>query len=122
MRLASEIIKNEACKAGFNPDDYYAKISKFIEDQKAFILRNMDTILLVKLIGGKNAELHLFTEDSPIIIAKSIKKFWADLIKADIKTVYGQAENDQIVKLMKVVRAPIEDSDRSPYNWKANIG
>ena len=66
MKLTSEIIKNEACKAGFNPDEYYGKISKFIEDRKAFILRNMNTILLVKLIGGSNAELHLFTEDSPI--------------------------------------------------------
>lgn len=121
MKLASEIIKNEASKAGFNPDEYYQKISKFIEDRKAFILRNSNTILLVKLIDKNVGELHIFTEDSPIMIAKSIKKFWADLIKANIKTVYGQAENDKIVKLMKVIRAPIEDSDRAPYNWKANI-
>ena len=121
MKLFSELVEKEAIKFGMDPVKTSKTLSKFIEDRTAFVLRNLDTVLLVKTIDKNNAELHLFSEDSPIIVAKSIKKFWKELALANIKTVYGLADNDQIVKLMKAVHLPIEDSDRPQYNWKLNI-
>ena len=56
MKLTSEIIKNEACKAGFNPDEYYEKISKFIEDRKGHDFRYALASHKLNNLGFKNED------------------------------------------------------------------
>lgn len=121
MKTVSEIILNEFSKAGLDPQENFRKIIQFVKDGKAFFMRKADTVLLVKMIDTNVGELHIFTQDSPIMIARAVKQFWQDLVKLGIHTVYGKAENEQIVKLMKIVRAPIIDSDKEQYTWRAEI-
>jgi len=53
-------------------------------------------------------------------LSKSLMQFWEEIQKHDdIQIVYGQADEPNILKLMKLVGWPIEDSDNPKYKWMA---
>jgi hypothetical protein len=53
-----------------------------------------------------------------MMLSKSLLGFKKKLEESDIQTVYGKADNPQIVNLMKKLGFRVEDSDLSQYNWK----
>ena len=115
----TEIIKADAIERNIDPNTLLASLRKHLEAGVAVMLQKNDSVLVLKEFEGHAMELHLFTEDAPLTLARSIKYF-VDKIKAsDIEAVYGKADNDEIIEMLRRLGVPVEDSDRPEFNWMA---
>jgi hypothetical protein len=97
-------------------------IHGYLSNRNASILQHGDTVLVVIKIDPYDVEVHLYTQDKPMAIVKSVKHFMEEIKASHIKRVYGKADNQNIVSLMKTVGVKIRNSDRPQYNWMALTG
>lgn len=118
---ASDIIKADAVKRQVDPDKALKTIGGLVKSKAAVLMQENDSVLLVRKINPTSAEIHLFTQDSPTKLAKSVIGFVRKGRGLGIKTVYGKADNQQIVELMKRIGINVQASDLPQYNWKADI-
>jgi hypothetical protein len=118
---ASEIIKADAVKRKIDPDKALRTVSAMVSAKSAVLMQENDSVLLVRKINPTSAEIHLFTEDNPRTLAKAVIGFVRRGKTLGIKTVYGKADNQGIVELMKRVGLNVQASDLPQYNWKAQI-
>jgi hypothetical protein len=118
---ASEIIKADAVKNKVDPDKALRAISDLIKRKSAILMQENNSVLLVQKSNDTSAQLHLFTLDSPVVLAKSILKFVKRSKELGIKTWYGKADNEKIIELMRRIGLNIQKSDLPQYNWKAQI-
>jgi hypothetical protein len=118
---ASEIIKADAFKRKIDPNKALRSVSALVKDKSAVLMQESDSVLLVRKVNPTAAEIHLFTEDNPRALAKAVIGFVKKGKALGIKTVYGKADNEGIVGLMKRVGLNVQASDLPQYNWKAQI-
>jgi hypothetical protein len=118
---ASEIIKADAVKRKIDPDKALRNVSAMVSAKSAVLMQESDSVLLVRKINPTSAEIHLFTEDNPRTLAKAVIGFVRRGKALGIKTVYGKADNEGIVELMKRVGLDVQASNLPKYNWMANI-
>lgn len=118
---ASDIIKADAVKRKIDPDKALRTVSALVKVKSAILMQENDSVLLVRKLNPTSAEIHLFTEDRPKTLARAVIGFVKRGKDLGIKTVYGKADNEAIVNLMKKVGMKVEASDLPQYNWKANI-
>lgn len=117
----TQIIRADAAQRGMNPDILLKSLRQHLQTKVAVMLKKNNSVLILKELGDHTMELHLFTEDSPLTLARSIKYF-VDKIKAsDIEAVYGKADNPEIVEMLRRLGVPVEQSDRSQFNWMARV-
>ena len=117
----SEIITADAQKHGADPKQALASVKK-MADKGSLIIQKNDSLLMIIPIAPHQVELHLITNDKPMILSKSLMQFLDELKNnQDIEIAYGKADNLQIIKLMKLVGWPVEDSDNLEYNWMVKI-
>jgi len=117
----SEIIKADAVERGLDPDRVLRNILILLRNKDAIMLQKNNSILIVQKLRGNNATLHLFTEDSPLALAKAITYFMETIKASDLRAVYGKADNDEIVSLMRRIGVPVKESDQAAFNWMAFI-
>jgi hypothetical protein len=118
---ASEIIKADAVRRKVDPDKAMQTIGALVKTKSAVLMQENKSVLLVRKLNDTSAEIHLFTQDSPTALAKSVIGFIRKGRGLGIKTVYGKADNEQILELLKRVGVKVETSDLPQYNWKAQI-
>jgi len=118
---ASEIIIADSVKRNIDPQKTLLSIREMTANNSAVLLQENNSVLLVRKVDPTSAEIHLFTEDTPLTLAKSVIGFIKRGKQLGIQTVYGKADNQGIVELMKRVGLNVEPSDLPQYNWKANI-
>jgi hypothetical protein len=54
-------------------------------------------------------------------MVQSLKVFIKKIKQSDIKAVYGKADSPQIVRLLKSIGVPVEDSNIPKFNWMARV-
>jgi hypothetical protein len=118
---SDEIILQDAEMAGVNGQQLLQGIKKQLASGEATALRSGNSVLILQRIGEGQAELHLFTADNGVGVAKAVKDFIEKIRKSDIKTVYGKADNEQILKLLGMFGVNVTDSDLPEYNWRAEV-
>jgi hypothetical protein len=117
----SEIIRADAIERKLDPDFVLRNIDVLLRNKDAIMLQKNDSILIVQKLQGNNATLHLFTEDSPLALAKAITYFMQVIKESDLRAVYGKTDNDEIVSLMRRIGVPVAESDKPGYNWMAFV-
>ena len=117
----AEIITADAQQRGIDPQKVLGAIQKVLENKSGRILYTKNTVLFVRMISDQNGELHLFTEDSPIVIARAVPKFWDALKSMGVRRVYGEADNQEIIQLLQRLGANVQTSDIEGYNWMAEV-
>lgn len=118
---ADEIILQEAQEAGVNGRALLQGIKKDLAAGNSQVLRAGNSVLVLKRIGNGAALLHLFTTDNGIGVARAVQDFIQKIRQSDIKVVYGQAENQQILKLLGMLGVNVQESDLPEYNWRAEV-
>ena len=118
---ASEIIKADAVKRKIDPDKALRTVSALVKAKSAVLMQESDSVVIIRKISPTSAETHLFTEDSPRTLAKAIITFVKRCKALGIKTLYGKADNQGIIELMKRVGLNVQASNLPKYNWMANI-
>ena len=117
----TEIITADAQRNGVDPRLVLGSIKPDLVSKKATLIQSGDSVLVVKMISKGIAELHLFTVEPIRTLIESIKEFISQIKQSGIKTVYGNADNEMILKILESAGVPVMESDREGYNWKADV-
>lgn len=116
-----EIILQNAQEAGVDGQQLLQGMKKLLASGEAIALRSGNSVLILKRIDEGKAVLHLFTADNGIGVARAVKDFIDKIRQSDIKEVYGQADNPEILRLLKMLGVEIMESDIPEYNWRAEV-
>jgi len=124
----TEIINAEFQKLGKDSGEFLKKLSAALRKKLAIIMQEENTILILIALGDGNVELHLFTTDSPIKVAKALSRFVDKIRKSDLKAVYGPKENvpnsnklKQTLTMLKTLGVDVLPSDNPKYEWMAKV-
>jgi len=121
----SDIIKADSQKKGTDPTRTMVSIQYLLTHKLGFLLHKGNSVLLLAKISDNEYEVHLFTEDSPLELAKSMISMFHDIEKLKIKAIYGKADNPQIINLLKQLAqregTEIQNSDKPSFNWMMRI-
>jgi len=118
----SEIILNdkESMKAG--ADKVLAAVMKIVQEKAGILLQQNDSVLLLVNLGKKNSELHLYTLDPPMKLARSLKYFIDKIKASDLKRVYGTVAFDApILRMLRDFGINVQESDNPQYQWMADV-
>jgi NhaP-type Na+/H+ and K+/H+ antiporter len=124
----TEIINAEFQKLGKDPSKFLRALNIALNKKLAIIMQENDTVLLLIATNDDNAELHLFTQDSPIKLAKALSRFVDKIRKSDLKAVYGPKEDvpnsnrlQQTLTMLKTLGVDVQPSDNPKYEWMAKV-
>ena len=93
------------------------------DEGKLFILQENNTIVVLVSIGDSVAETHLYSIDTPIVMARSMKTMLDELKRSHINRIYSNVDEDtpKIVALMQRFGTDIQESDNPEYVWMADV-
>lgn len=115
----TEIIRQDAIREDYDADIVLRKMSKLLSAKGALLLQSNNSLLLLIGLPDNDAELHLYTADSPLTLAKSLKEFVQKIRDSEVETVYGSAEIPQTLELLKRLGVDVQPSDKEGYYWMA---
>jgi len=113
----SEIIRKDSEKRGIDVDTVLQGVNALIQGNAAILLQENNSIALLHNLGDNRVDVHFFTVDSPVTMASSIARIFTKIQDSEIEKVYGKADNEQIIRLMRSVGVNTQDSDLPEYNW-----
>ena len=117
----SEIIMADAKRQGVDPKVILDTCAKLIKAKLATIIQDNNSVLLLTFIDRQDVELHLFTADPPLTLAKSLMGFIRTIKESDLRRVYGKADNSGILEMLKRIGVNIMESDKPQFNWMAEV-
>lgn len=117
----SQIITQDTQRRGSNADEMLRKVNKLVQSKAAILLQQNDTVLLIIGIAKGVAELHLFTADQPLSLTKAMKVFWKKIKDSDLKRVYTDITNPQVLEMAKRTGWNIQKSNTPIYNAMAVV-
>jgi hypothetical protein len=94
------------------------------DEGRLFTLQENNTIIVLISIANEVAEVHLFSVDEPLIMARSIKVMLEELNRSHLKRIYGRVDNEDTPKFLALMQGfgmQVEESDNPEYVWMANI-
>lgn len=115
----TEIVRQDAIREDYDADIVLRKMSKLLSAKGALLLQSNNSLLLLIGLPDNDAELHLYTADSPLTLAKSLKEFVQKIRDSEVETVYGSAEIPQTLELLKRLGVDVQPSDKEGYYWMA---
>jgi hypothetical protein len=119
---ASQIIMNDPHAKAAGAEQVVMAINKLVEEGKAILVRQNNSVIVLVSIGDGEVEIHLYTVDPPHRLASAMKYFHDELVKSGIHTVYGTEMPDkQLIKMMLAVGIPVDKSDKPDYYWMAPV-
>jgi hypothetical protein len=100
--------------------EYFGKANN---EGRLFILQENNTIVVLVSIGEGIVEAHLYSVDTPIVMARSMKIMLDELKRSHLKRMYSNVDEDtpKILALMKRFGTDIQESDNPRYVWMADI-
>jgi hypothetical protein len=117
----SQILTQEAQSQGQDPQRVLKSAVDQVNSGHTVIIQENDSLLFITRLGDGRAMLHLSTIDAPLTLAKSVKGFLHKLKSSELKTVYGDTNNQQILGLMKRVGWHVQKSNLPKFTWMAVV-
>jgi hypothetical protein len=121
----SEIIKEDAIKRGLDPTRALVTIQYILTHKLGFLLNKNKTVFLFIKLSPNQYECHIATKDTPLGLTSAMISIFKDLKKMKVEKMYGDADNDHIISLMKKIvkreGGEIGISDRKDYNWMIEL-
>ena len=78
-------------------------------------------VFVVIYLKPSEVVLHLFSIESIYKTKKCIEKFSVRLVSSGINIVYGYASNKSLMRLLYLMKVPLEKSHNKIYDWKVNV-
>jgi hypothetical protein len=117
----SQILTQDAQKQGANPQQVLQSAVAQVNSGHTVMMQENNSVLFVTRLGNGRAMVHLSTVDSPLALAKSLGGFLTKLKSSEIKTIYGDTNNQQLLKLMGRVGFHVEKSNLPKFTWMARL-
>lgn len=117
----SEIITQVAQQHGVNPKGLATGIYNSLKTKNTLLLQKNDSLMVVIMFKPKLAEIHLFTVEKGLALAKSLKEFMHELKnEKNINKVYVKVDNDKIIPFSKSIGVNFEKSDLPQFQFMAD--
>jgi len=117
----SEIISADAQQHGVDPNQLLHFVHQRLQEGKSSIISAGSSILLITHLAHGAVECHLYTQDNPTALRTSLSKFMDTMRQAQVKRVYGKADNPGILQLLRLIGLDVQHSDLPRFNWMANL-
>jgi hypothetical protein len=117
----TEIIREDSLSRNIDPDKTLKNIAYMVKNGNATLIQHGDTVLFLLRFSPKAVELHLFTKDSPLGLISAVRKFVETIRKTNLEAVYGRADNEGILALLRRAGVNVEKSNMPQYNWMAKV-
>lgn len=121
----TEIIRQSIKNDGNDPEPDLQALVLAKKHDALRILQENNTVLVLLKIGQGDVEMHLYSVDKPLSMAKSLIHFIKKIRSTDIKTVYGTQDSlgrlDQTLKLLQGMNVEVLPSDKPKYQWMAKV-
>lgn len=117
----SQIITADAERNGVDPRRVLSYVAKIVQSGQGTVTQAGNSILLITSIGDGAVELHLYTVDTPLALAKNLRHFIDVIKQSKARRVYGKSDNQGILEMLRRLGVNVEESDMGQYNWMANV-
>lgn len=121
---ASDIIRKDLERGGFTKEEgkFLAGLKKLIEDNKAIIVRHNNTVFVGIRTKPGTLEVHMYTLDSPNMLAGAIKVGLETVKKAGVKRLESETDNYKLIAMLKNMGLPVEvDKKGKNFTWSMEI-
>lgn len=117
----SEIVTQDAQNNGVDPQKVLQNALAQVNSGHTIMMQKNNSVLLVTRLGDGRAMLHLFTVDSPLTLRHSLADFINKIKASEIKVVYGDTMNQQLLDLLKRVGVDVQKSNLPKFTWMAEV-
>lgn len=117
----SEIITVDCQRNNVDPQKIINYVGWLLQNKKAFLLHEFNSVLLAHILTKEDAELHLFTADQPLSVMKAVNKFIQQIKGTKLKNVYGKSDDPQVLEMLKRADVKVEKSNHPEFAWMAKV-
>jgi hypothetical protein len=120
----SDIIRKDLERGGFTKEEnrFLMGLKQAIQDNKAVVVRDNNTVFVGLRTEPGTLEVHMYTIDSPNMLAGAIKVGIDTVKKAGVKKLVGETDNFKLVAMLERMRLPVEvDKNGKMFTWSMEI-
>jgi hypothetical protein len=120
----SDIIRKDLERGGFTKEEnrFLMGLKQAIQDNKAVVVRDNNTVFVGLRTEPGTLEVHMYTIDSPNMLAGAIKVGIDTVKKAGVKKLVGETDNYKLVAMLERMRLPVEvDKKGKMFTWSMEI-
>jgi hypothetical protein len=120
----SDIIRKDLERGGFTKEEnrFLMGLKQAIQDNKAVVVRDNNTVFVGLRTEPGTLEVHMYTIDSPNMLAGAIKVGIDTVKKAGVKKLVGETDNFKLVSMLQKMRLPVEvDKNGKMFTWSMEI-
>ena len=120
----SDIIRQDLERGGFTKEEnrFLMGLKQAIQDNKAVVVRDNNTVFVGLRTEPGTLEVHMYTIDSPNMLAGAIKVGIDTVKKAGVKKLVGETDNFKLVAMLQKMRLPVEvDKNGKMFTWSMEI-
>jgi hypothetical protein len=121
---ASDIIRQDLERGGFTKEEgkFLAGLKKLIEENKAIVVRHNNTVFVGIRTEPGTLEVHMYTLDTPNMLAGAIKVGLETVKKAGVKRLVSETDNYKLIAMLKKMGLPVEvDKKGKNFAWSMEI-
>ena len=120
----TEIIRKDLEKRGLTKQEekFIKGLAILIQQNKAVVVKHNNTVFVGIRKEPGVLDVHLFTLDSPTMLAGAIKVGMDAVKKAGVKKLVSDTENYKIITMLKKMNLPVEAKKKgNGYTWSMEI-
>ena len=120
----SDIIRQDLERGGFTKEEnrFLMGLKQAIQDNKAVVVRDNNTVFVGLRTEPGTLEVHMYTIDSPNMLAGAIKVGIDTVKKAGVKKLVGETDNYKLVAMLERMRLSVEvDKKGKMFTWSMEI-
>jgi hypothetical protein len=121
---ATEIIRKDLEKRGLTKqeEEFLKKLAFLIKQDKAVVVKHNNTVFVGVRKEPGVLDVHLFTLDSPTMLAGAIKVGMEAIKNSGVKKLVSDTENYRIITMLKKMNLPVEVKQKGKgYTWSMEI-
>ncbi len=91
-------------------------------DKGGKIFHDNKSVVVLEPLGKskKDFEVHLFTVDASLGLVRSVQKIIEQIRQVPgLERVYGDAEDPQVIKMLRTTGLDVQESDKKNFTWMA---
>lgn len=112
-----QIITEVVSRDGFDAQLILDYIAEATQTGQCELINIENSIFMLINIAPCEVVLHLFTQNSPVMLAKNIFTFHQKILTRSISKVYIYDENPKLTELLRKLGFTLKPSDKSEFDW-----
>lgn len=121
---ASDIIRKDLERGGFTKEEnrFLIGLKQLIKTNKAIVVRDNNTVFVGIRKEPGTLEVHMYTVDSPNMLAGAIKTGIDSVTKAGVTKLVGETDNFKLISMMQKMGLPLEvDKKGKMFAWSMEL-